>query len=111
MTSANNKMTSTTNNQCFPDTYKEILDLYPRYCIPSSSRSDPDDPCCDYFCCLAYSPIVIPIWLTCCFGVTGKKMCSCQCKKNTDKTITTPPIQNPNTQNPNTQNQNSVVTN
>ena len=101
MTSTNNKMTSKTNNPCFPDTYKEILDLYPRYPIPSSSRVNPDDPCCDYFCCLIWSPLVIPVWLACCFGVTGKKMCSCQCKKNTDKMITTPPIQNkkPNTQN------------
>ncbi len=71
-------------DMCFPNTYKEILDLRPRY--PSvSSNVNTDDSCCDYFCCLMCSPIVIPMWLVYCFGVTGKKICFC--KKNDEENL------------------------
>lgn len=52
---------------CFPDTYKEILDVRPVI------RSEYEDKCCEFTLCMACSPMIIPMWVFCCFGVTAKK--------------------------------------
>ena len=72
-------------NQYFPNKYKGILDIYPRYFNSESKDPYLTDKCCDYFCCFVCSPFVIPIWLVCCFGVTGKKTIKA-CKKCCVKT-------------------------
>ena len=52
----------------FPNKYKDILELRPRY----PSMYSTDDNCCDYFCCITFSPLVAVVWTFCCLGVTGK---------------------------------------
>ena len=69
-----------TNENIFPDYYKDILDLRPRY----PSMYPPDDNCCDYTCCFACSPLVAVVWTFCCLGVTGKKIKKCCSKEKRD---------------------------
>lgn len=68
---------SSQNNKDFPKNYKDILEIRPRY----PTMYEPDDNCCDYFCCLVFSPLVAVFWTTCFIGVTGKKIKKCCCSK------------------------------
>ena len=59
---------SNKHETCFPDTYKEILEARPRV------RSDGhEDKCCNVSACFVCSPIIIPVWIFCCLGVSAKK--------------------------------------
>ena len=59
---------SNKHETCFPDTYKEILEVRPRV------RSDNHkDECGDFSACFVCSPIIIPVWIFCCLGVSAKK--------------------------------------
>ena len=64
----------------FPNKYKDILEIYPRY--PTES-----DQCCDYCTCLVCSPMVVLVWTGCFLGVTAKKMKNCCCFKQPNITI------------------------
>lgn len=50
-----------------PDTYKEILDYRP------ITQPYYGDKCCDVVCFIGLSPIILPVWMMCCLGVTSKK--------------------------------------
>ena len=58
---------STKHEPCFPDTYKEILEVRP------ITQPYYGDKCCDYTVCIACSPIILPVWIMCCLGVTSEK--------------------------------------
>jgi hypothetical protein len=58
---------SKNNESCIPDTYREILDYRP------SSRPYYGDKCCDVVCFIGLSPVILPVWMMCCLGVTAKK--------------------------------------
>lgn len=58
---------SNKHEPCFPDTYKEILEARP------SSKPYYGDECCDAVCCIGFSPVILPMWVFCCLGVTAKK--------------------------------------
>jgi len=73
-----------TKENMFPDNYKDILELRPRY----PTMYTPEDNCCDYFCCLVFSPLVAAVWTTCFLGVTGKKLKSC-CSKERNNVVNT----------------------
>ena len=63
---------SSENTQLFVNSYKEILNVRPK--IKEHGKSE---KCCSYGLCVVLSPISLPIWLTCCLGVTVKKICCC----------------------------------
>ena len=63
-------------NDCFPNNYKDIIDIYPRFPVESS------DQCCDYCTCLVCSPMVAVVWTGCFFGVSAKKMKNCCCSNH-----------------------------
>lgn len=79
----------------FPDNYKDILELRPRY----PSMYPPDDNCCDYTCCFACSPLVAVVWTFCCLGVTGKKLKSC-CSKEKRNIVVIPATPVPKQESP-----------
>ena len=66
---------SSKNNELFVNTYKEILVVHPE--IKTYGK---EDKCCSYGMCAVFSPIILPVWLTCCIGVTVKKMFCCSKK-------------------------------
>ena len=59
---------SNKNETCFPDTYKEILEARPRV-----HAYGHEDSCGNLSACLVCSPIIIPVWIFCCLGVSAKK--------------------------------------
>jgi LytS/YehU family sensor histidine kinase len=68
---------SSKNNETFPNKYKDILDIRP--IIKSNGK---EEKCCSYGSCVVFSPIVLPVWLTCFLGVTIKKIYYCCSKKS-----------------------------
>lgn len=59
---------SNSHESCIPDTYNQILEARPH--VRSHGH---EDKICDFIACLACSPIIIPMWVFCCIGVTAKK--------------------------------------
>ena len=56
---------------CVPDTYKDITEYRPRYCgVPSEDN----DCCIEATYCICCLPMIIPLWISCCIAVTGKKI-------------------------------------
>ena len=56
---------------CIADNYKDITELRPKYWTNPDEHND----CCTeatyFICCL---PMIIPLWISCCIAVTGKKI-------------------------------------
>jgi hypothetical protein len=76
------QQTHKNTESCFPDTYKEIL-----YCRPST-RTYYGDECSDAVCCICCSPIILPVWIIICLGVSSKKTVNaCYISTNVSDTI------------------------
>ena len=59
---------SNKHESCFPDTYKQILEARPRVRVHGH-----EEPCANFSLCLVCSPMIIPMWVFCCLGVSAKK--------------------------------------
>ena len=87
---------SRTNN-VFVENYSDIIsEVHISECGGVKFHEN-GDYCCVYFVNTVCSPILVPMWILCCFGVTTKKMYKC-CRCNNvnkndiaDDTISTQP--------------------